>query len=83
MTLSPAAALIVVFSVLFLGLIIIVGICMLVQSLRGPFTADREGIRDAPTVVAGPDLEWQLNLARIYRDYDAYRLQHRLPGEGR
>lgn len=34
-------------------------------------------------VVAGPDLEWQLDLARIYRDYDAYRFGCRLPGEGR
>lgn len=34
-------------------------------------------------VVAGEDLEWQLELKRFYRDYDAYRSEHRLPGESR
>lgn len=32
-------------------------------------------------VVAGPDLDWQLDLNRFYRDYDAYRYRLRLPGE--
>lgn len=82
--------------------------CFMGRFLRGPATADREAVQDAPQlvlrtcsgcnaheweqhdpwcpnwtrVVAGSDLEWQLDLNRIYRDYDAYRLQHRLPGEG-
>lgn len=38
---------------------------------------------DAPTVVAGADLEWQLDIRRFYRDYDRYRSEHLLPGEGR
>jgi hypothetical protein len=49
----------------------------------------RDRIRSTPSVaeaagvVAGSDLDWQLDLARIYRDYDAYRAEHRLPGESR
>jgi hypothetical protein len=40
-------------------------------------------VAEAAGVVAGSDLDWQLDLARIYRDYDAYRAEHRLPGESR
>lgn len=32
-------------------------------------------------VVAGDDLSWQADLARIYADYDTYRRELRLPGE--
>jgi hypothetical protein len=34
-------------------------------------------------VVAGSDLDWQLDIRRFYRDYDRYRSEHLLPGEGR
>lgn len=34
-----------------------------------------------PTVVASDDLTWQVDLAKIYRDYDTYKTELRLPGE--
>jgi hypothetical protein len=46
-------------------------------------SGDALDVAEAAGVVAGSDLDWQLDLARIYRDYDAYRAEHRLPGESR
>jgi hypothetical protein len=40
-----------------------------------------EGAFVGPTVVAGDDLDWQLFEARRRRDWDTYRIEHRLPGE--
>lgn len=37
--------------------------------------------RPAPAVVASDDLAWQVDLAKIYRDYDTYRTELRMPGE--
>lgn len=45
--------------------------------------SDDLGLARAVGVVAGSDLEWQLDVAKFQRDYDAYRFGCRLPGEGR
>lgn len=39
------------------------------------------GLAQAVGVVAGSDLDWQLDVAKFQRDYDAYRYGCRLPGE--
>jgi hypothetical protein len=66
-----------------------VGIGALVGAIVGvvfyartaPATAKREtyGLAESVGVVAGSDLDWQL----FYADYDRYRSEHLLPGEGR
>jgi hypothetical protein len=46
-------------------------------------SGDALDLAQAAGVVAGSDLDWQLDVARFQRDYDAYRFGCRLPGEGR
>lgn len=62
-------------------------VCVVAMCWRGPSTAEREAVQDAPravgraSVVASEDLTWQVDLAMFYRDYETYRTELRLPGE--
>lgn len=44
-------------------------------------TAEHSPWCNGRPVVASEDLTWQVDLAKIYRDYDTYRTELRLPGE--